>query len=187
MKTLVLNGSTRRGGDTDALLDAFLSELGGEVRIVGDRDNISPCSDCRRCVMMDGCGIHDDMDEVYRYLDTCDVVVIASPVWFCSLSGVLLNIASRLQTRYMKKMRGESVGAEKSGVILLAGARAGTEAAAERSAKLILRYAGVKAPLVVRSMDTDHVPAGEDAAAMKAARIAARLIKGERDENRNQR
>ena len=69
MKTLVLNGSTRRGGDTDALVDAFLAELGGEVRVVGAADDIAPCRDCRACVMREGCTLHDGMDAVYRYLD----------------------------------------------------------------------------------------------------------------------
>ncbi|MBE6613084.1 MAG: flavodoxin family protein [Ruminococcaceae bacterium] len=175
MKTLILNGSTRTDGDTAALLNAFLEKLEGEVKMVTQDWDITPCQDCRWCEHNSGCCINDRMQEVYRYLDECDNVVVASPVWFSSLSGVALNIASRLQTRYKSHIRDGQPLPDKNGVIFLVGARPSTDTVVEKSAKLILRYMNVRRPIIgiIRSMNTDRVPAAEDEAALREARLAA--------------
>jgi len=179
MKTLVINGSPKKNGDTQALLDAFLSRLQGEVKIVSMADNISPCVDCRSCRTKSGCPINDDMQAVYRYIEVCDNVVLASPVWFSSLSGPLLNIASRLQTLFMGRYsRGEKHEPTKNGVLILAGAQPKTFAAPAGSAQIILRNMDVKLPLAaeVFASDTDHIPAADDADALHKARMAARRL-----------
>lgn len=99
METLILNGSPKRNGNTVALIGAFTKHLNGDVRVVSSHfDNISPCLDCRYCWDNPGCIINDDMQSVYPYLESCDNLVIASPIWFSELSGPLLTLASRIQT-----------------------------------------------------------------------------------------
>ena len=179
MKTLILNGSPRKNGDTAALIDEFVRHLDGEVRILSADDGISPCIDCRRCFTEDGCAISDGMQEIYRCLDECDNVVLASPIWFASLSGVTLNLASRFQTLFAAgAFRGEVREPTKNGVLMLVGARAGTELAAEKSGRIILSYMGAKRPLAatVRAMDTDRLPVCRDEAALAAAREAAEIL-----------
>ena len=122
MKTLIINGSPRKNGDTAALIDELTQHLSGEVRIISCYDNISPCLDCRFCWKNEGCAVKDDMQEIYEYLTDCDNVVLASPVWFSSLSGPALNLASRFQT-YFSARRFRNVQIErtpKKGLILLA-------------------------------------------------------------------
>ena len=63
MRTLILNGSPRKNGDTAALVEAFCQELEGEVRMLTPDDGILPCSDCRRCKVLPGCSIQDKMQE----------------------------------------------------------------------------------------------------------------------------
>lgn len=176
MKTLVINGSPRKNGDTQALLDAFLEELEGDVKIVTWQDDISPCIDCRACWIKPGCTIRDDMQEVYDYLTDCDNVVLASPIWFSSLSGPMLNIASRLQTLFMGRFRrGEKHEPDKNGVLILTGAQPETKDGPEASAMTIMRNMRVKKPLTARvySLDTDRLPARQDAQALAQARGAA--------------
>ena len=140
MKTLVIIGSTRRGGDTDVLLSALLSELPGEVRILSASDGIEPCRDCRFCWSQEGCVIRDGMAETMEWLRACDAVVVASPIWFASLSGPLLNIVSRMQTLFAaRRFRGETVEmCPKRGAILLCGAQKKTAEAPRRAAEIIL-------------------------------------------------
>jgi len=104
MKTLIFNGSPKIGGDTTALIDKFVKNLHGDVKIISCYDNIAPCNDCRYCRNNRGCSIDDEMQNVYRYIEECDNIVIASPIWFSSLSGTLLNLASRVQTYYQNKL-----------------------------------------------------------------------------------
>lgn len=179
MRTLVINGSPRKNGDTQALLDAFMAELKGDVKVVTWQDDISPCIDCRVCWTKPGCVIEDGMQDVYRYIEECDTVVLASPIWFSSLSGPMLNIASRLQTLFMGRFRrGEKHEPTKNGVLILTGAQPKTKAAPMETAMVILRNMDVKSPLIetICSMDTDRVPAKDDALALLAARDAARRL-----------
>ena len=54
MKTLIINGSPKKNGDTAALIDELLRHLEGEVRIISGDDSISPCIDCRFCWKKNG-------------------------------------------------------------------------------------------------------------------------------------
>ena len=177
MKTLIINGSPRKNGDTQALIDAFVSGLSGEYRIVSCDDGISPCIDCRYCWEHDGCAVRDAMQEIYAYLADCDAVVLASPVWFSSLSGPALDIGSRLQTYFARKFfrRLSSPFKPKRGVILLAGAQPGTEEHPIANAKTILGLANIAKSDIktVCSMHTDTTPASADTAALYKAKAAA--------------
>ncbi len=120
------------------------------------------------------------MQKVYEFLSDCDAVVLASPVWFSSLSGPTLDIGSRLQTYFARKFfrRLPSPLKPKRGVILLVGGQPGTETGPIENAKTILGLANIAKDdiTVITSMNTDRVPASADAKAMEAAREAARWL-----------
>lgn len=181
MKTLVINGATRNNGDTSYLLGAFLDGLDGDITVLSSDDKISPCIDCRRCKNSDSCSIDDKMTEIYAEMPSYDNIVIASPVWFSSLSGPALDIASRFQTVFCAgHFRGEKQSKKRNGVIILTGGRQGSEKGAVASAKVILSCLGVPSERIftVTSMNTDAVPAKNDALALELARkIAKELIK----------
>jgi len=179
MKTLIINGSPRKNGDTEVLINEFVKHLKGDVKIVGWKDNISPCIDCRWCWDKPGCGLKDGMQAIYDYLEECDNVVLASPIWFSSLSGPLLDIASRFQTNFNGWFRRkEKHPVDKNGVLILVGAQPGTEEMPERNALTIMRNMYVRRPLtaVVKAMNTDAVPAADDAQALAAVRAAAEKL-----------
>lgn len=103
MKTLIFNGSPRKNGDTAALITSFLRETAGypddTYKIVTAYDaGIQPCRDCRYCRNHPGCSIQDSMEDIYAYIQECDNILIASPIYFSQLTGPLLCVASRLQT-----------------------------------------------------------------------------------------
>ena len=99
MKTLILNGSPRPAGDTAALLAALKEALTGPfVQIDAYREKITPCLDCRACRTGE-CSIPDRMREIGRLAEESGAVLIASPVYFSSLTPPLAAIGSRLQSR----------------------------------------------------------------------------------------
>lgn len=177
MKTLILQGSPRQNGDTAALVSALRADLVGEVRIIDLHSGIAPCVDCRYCWEHSGCAMQDPMQAVYDYLVDCDNVVLASPVWFSSLSGPMLNLCSRVQTYFAARhFRGETPAlSEKRGLILLVGGNAGTERNPLQTATEILRCLRVPKDQIrsVCSMDTDRLPAAQDAMALEKIRQAA--------------
>ncbi|MEN8908101.1 MAG: NAD(P)H-dependent oxidoreductase [Clostridiales bacterium] len=99
----------KKNGDTEVLINEFTKKLIGDIKILSYYNDIAPCNDCRFCWKSPGCSINDEMQEIYKYLDECNNVVLASPIWFSSLSGPLLDICSRIQTLYAgKHFRGET-------------------------------------------------------------------------------
>ena len=180
MKTLIINGSPKKNGDTAALINELIRQLDGEVRTISCRDDISPCIDCRYCWTHEGCALKDGMQEIYEYLIGCDNIVLASPIWFSSLSGPALNLTSRFQTYFSaRRFRNAPVKRKpKKGLILLVGGNAGTEAHPLEVARMILRTAGAAKEEItsVVSMNTDELPAKNDSTALEQIRQQAERL-----------
>lgn len=99
MRTLILNGSPRKNGDSSKLTEYVAKSLNHEVEIINSFSfNGSPCIDCRYCFKHQGCSLNDEMNDIYRSLEEADNIIIISPMHFGMLSGTLLNMLSRLQT-----------------------------------------------------------------------------------------
>ena len=183
MKTLILNGSPRPKGDTAQLLERFMAELGGEIKMVRAYDgSIRPCVDCRYCWEHDGCAIRDGMTEVYRWIGDCDNIVLASPVYFSEITGQLLAVLSRLQTLFCAHFfRGEPQPAGKRGMILLVGGGDGSMERAAATARVLLHQMGVSEILPLISFhDTNHRPAAEDAETCRQLSMAAEILRSPR-------
>ncbi|MDR2614985.1 MAG: flavodoxin family protein [Oscillospiraceae bacterium] len=179
MKTLVINGSPRRAGDIAALVETLKSGLRGEVSELSVyRAKLSPCVDCRFCHTHPRCAIDDDMREVYA--DDYDGIIIASPVYYGSLTPPVMAMASRLQIHHTAKhFLGTPIAVRaKRGGVLLAGGGKGNPSEAFRLSRVILRILGAELPEenVITSLNTDALPAKDDNDAMDKARdLGARL------------
>ena len=183
MHTLILNGSPHANGDTAVLISALREHLHGEVtQIDCYRANISPCTDCRWCTKNPGCAIRDEMQNIYPIIESCDNIVIASPVYFSLPTAPVLSVCSRIQTYFCASFfRKSPVPIKpKRGGILLAGGGSGSAAPAEETARRILKYMKAKqiGP-VVASLATDRIPAREDASVPEQAKSLAAFLNGE--------
>lgn len=99
---VVLNGSPRRNGNTSALVKAFTQGAESVGAVVTefflDGMNIHGCKGCfgghssRPCP----CVQRDDMEQIYPAVRDCDVVVLASPLYYWNLSGQLRTAMDRL-------------------------------------------------------------------------------------------
>lgn len=180
MYTLVLNGSPRPGGDTDALCEAFARSVRGRaetVRAYGA--DVSPCLDCRACRRTPGCRVHDGMDEIYARIDRADVLVIASPVFFSQLSGPLLSLLSRLQCRYLDRALRSAPPRNALGVVLLAAGGAGSVEPALAGAKSVFAALGIRFLGYALAGHTDLIPAARDNDALAQARTLGLLAREE--------
>ena len=185
MKTLILNGSPRKHGDTASLTDRLKALLSGDITEVSAyRADISPCIDCRYCLTHSGCAIKDDMQAVYEALCCCDNVVIASPIYFSEVTGRLLDVCSRLQTVYCGRFfRGETPPEykPKKGGIILAGGGDGSPDKALSTCRTLLHQMGctdIFEP--VFSLKTNTLPAAEDPAAGDMIAALAGYLNGGR-------
>jgi len=93
MRVLVLLGSPRKKGNSAILAAQIIKGAEAEgasvesIYLHGMR--ISPCQSCYTCQKPDsrGCAIDDDMQPIYRKLVEADAWVIASPVYWFTMSA----------------------------------------------------------------------------------------------------
>ncbi len=173
MKTLILNGSPRPDGDVAALIAALRGSLSGEVMELAP-EGISGCTDCRCCWQQVGCAIKDGMQAAYPFYEACDNLILASPVWFSTLSGPLLNLAGRLGQPYFaaRRFRGESpaIRPKRGAILLAAGNEKGGAEGAAQTARFILKCLGATEVARAFSLMTDERPAASDEEALQSAR-----------------
>jgi len=58
---------------------------------------ISPCRECRHCSKDGECIVNDDMQEIYPVVADCNLILVASPVFFTTVSGYLKAFIDRFQ------------------------------------------------------------------------------------------
>ncbi|MDF2587588.1 MAG: putative acetyltransferase [Anaerocolumna sp.] len=170
MKTLIFNGSPRKNGDTVSLIRKVVEKLTGEYKIVNTYDcGIKPCVDCRYCWENAGCCINDEMQEVYTYIEECDNILIASPIYFSELTGALLNVGSRLQTYFCARFFRKETPIEKpkkGAVIVIGGGDGNINKPYDTACCLLHHMNAYNIMPVVFSHNTNDKPALEDCAAL---------------------
>lgn len=102
MKVLALNGSPRRGGNTEVLVDAALAEAekrgheGKSLRLYDYR--IEPCVDCRACKKGElKCVLKDDMPKIYAEIDAADALIFATPIYWYGPTAKMKLLIDRLR------------------------------------------------------------------------------------------
>lgn len=180
MKTLIINGSPRRDGNTAALIRVLKEHLEGEVvELSAFYSDIAPCVDCRGCWETAKCVVHDGMQVIYD--DDFDNVVVASPVYYGTLPGSVLSLMSRLQPWHAAMYFIEKPLVQrpkKCAAILTAGGKGNEERAFHHLGAFFkqLNAAGFREHFAC-SPNTDTFPASEDEQAKaKVAEIARWLM-----------
>lgn len=102
MNILVLNGSPRPNGNTAAMVAAFVEgagENGHNITVVPVcQKKIAGCLACEYChTKGEGkCVQMDDMQEVYSVLTEAEMIVLASPIYYHSVTGQLQCAINRI-------------------------------------------------------------------------------------------
>lgn len=107
MTVLGINGSPRPGGNTDILLDKALEgarSRGANVEKVILNDlGFSACQECENLKDDGSCIIEDDMQLLYRRIEEADGLILASPVFFGSISAQTKMMIDRFQCAWRAK------------------------------------------------------------------------------------
>ena len=100
-KILVIMSAGTKRGNTDRLIDAYIKGLVerghsvtkvylGSMRIEGCRG----CGVCQRLAHQ--CAVRDGMQDIYPLFAECDTVVMASPLYFWTITAQLKSFIDRL-------------------------------------------------------------------------------------------
>lgn len=107
MKIMAIYGSPRREGNTSLLLQQAVAGArwaGAEVEEVVLRDlRMSPCLELYGCKKDGRCIIRDDFQRVYDQLLACQALMLASPIFFYTVSAHTKILMDRCQSLWVKK------------------------------------------------------------------------------------
>ncbi len=107
MKVLGIAGSPRRNGNTDILLQQVMLGAAGDGAetkvVVLSTLNISPCRHCDGCLKTGRCVVEDDMQWLHVDLREADGIVLASPIFFMSVTAQAKAMIDRCQAIWVIK------------------------------------------------------------------------------------
>jgi multimeric flavodoxin WrbA len=190
MKILGIWGSPRKGGNSDILLSAFLDgarETGAEVERIALREmKITPCLEIYHCFKDGTCPIKDDMLPLYDKLVAADVVALASPIFFYSVSAQAKAMIDRTQALWSRRyqLKQDFPGPDRQGVLLCTGATHGKLLFV--SARLVAKYffdainVTYAAEILVRGVDEKGAILGKADVLEDAKNLGRRLAQGEK-------
>ena len=101
LNVLALSGSPRPNSFTHRMLELFLEPLkeSAEVNLFVPRKmNIGPCVGCFHCwnkKTIGQCIQKDDFEQILAAYKTCDMVVLAAPLYIFDFPATLKNVLDR--------------------------------------------------------------------------------------------
>ncbi|MBN2248206.1 MAG: flavodoxin family protein [Coriobacteriia bacterium] len=177
---LGIAGSPRRSGNSDALLAAALegaAEAGAHTSTIVAADaGLGPCLGCNDCADTGECIRPDGWGDVFALIDAADGIIVASPVYFATVPGVLKIFYDRMQPYWARThVLGQPRPPRRPGAVVLA--RAGGDPygfdAAEATTRSVLAVLGIDVLDVLKVTGLD---ASTDALARPHAIGGARLL-----------
>ncbi len=106
-RVLAIYGSPRRQGNTARLLGEAVAgawEAGAQVEEVVLRDlRMSPCLEIYGCKQQGRCAIDDDFQDLYDQLLASQGLMLASPIFFYTVSAHTKIMMDRCQSLWVKK------------------------------------------------------------------------------------
>ncbi len=100
-------GSPRRDGNSAILLDqavkgAHSQEANVEEIFLGEY-TISPCLELYNCLNTGTCAIKDDFPHILEKFERCDGIMLASPIFFYTVSAHTKIMMDRCQSLWVRK------------------------------------------------------------------------------------
>jgi len=99
-RILVINGATREDGNTDVIVKKLaegIQTAGLNVKCATLRTlKISDCIGCCQCLRESTCHFQDDMTKLRDDVVDADVLVFASPIYWCEVTALMKTFIDRL-------------------------------------------------------------------------------------------
>ncbi len=105
----------------DCALEGAMSAGAHVEKIVLSSLEFSPCLECGGCEKSGICVLRDGLEPLYGTIEGADALVVASPIFFCSVSAQLKMMIDRLQCRWIAKYvlgSRRSAGKKRKGIFL---------------------------------------------------------------------
>lgn len=106
MNVVIINGSPRTKGNSDLLCDEFIrgaKESGNTTEKISLREyTVNPCKACYACFKTGRCVQNDDMTEILSKVKQAEILVLASPTYFLTMSGQMKTFIDHLLPKWQE-------------------------------------------------------------------------------------
>lgn len=96
----IINGAIRKEGNTDSILNKLIesaNKSGMYPNIIVLRDKqIGNCTGCYKCLKESRCSQQDDMTEIRSAIENAKLLILASPLYWCGVTGLMKTFIDRL-------------------------------------------------------------------------------------------
>jgi multimeric flavodoxin WrbA len=96
----IINGSVRRGGNTDIIVDKVIEgaySSGIQPSHIQLKDKkLGNCTGCYTCMKGPACSQQDDMTDIRSAMENSDLIILASPLYWCGVTGLMKTFLDRL-------------------------------------------------------------------------------------------
>lgn len=103
-KVIIVDASPRKNGNCDVIAERLQEKMAGaEVKVVKLREaEVKPCMACNACKRKDEpfCVQKDAMGALIPELESCDAIVLLSPIYFHQVNGPAKSFIDRLYCFY---------------------------------------------------------------------------------------
>ncbi|MEW6110474.1 MAG: flavodoxin family protein [Nitrospirota bacterium] len=107
---LIVNGATRINGNTDIIIRKIIEgakKAGLNPTLVELRNkNISNCIGCYKCLRESKCNFQDDMTGIRDFINGSKLLILASPLYWCGVTGLMKIFLDRLFFYYHPQNKG---------------------------------------------------------------------------------
>lgn len=170
MKILAISASSRKGYNTDNLLELFIKRFNfdkEDIKVINLKDlNFKGCQSCYGCGKVPMCVVKDDLTDIYLLIEDADIIIFSSPVYFNSVSYLAKTFIDRMQVYWSRKfiLKLSSL-KEKFGVALING---GSSVEIEQflGSELVFDHffkaTGCKNNLFIEISETDKFPINDN-------------------------
>lgn len=104
---LGVSGSPRLGGNSEILLDQVLegAQSVGAIaeKVILSNLEIAPCKSCDPAPNDGNCQVQDDMQMLYSQIKEADIIIVASPIFFGSITAQTKIMIDRFQCFWRAK------------------------------------------------------------------------------------
>jgi len=99
MKAIIITGSPRKGKNSEKIADRceelFTEENIDVTKIYLSEKKIGPCIHCDYCQNNYGCSQKDDMNELYKVIESGDALIMITPVYMGDMTAQLKAFIDR--------------------------------------------------------------------------------------------
>lgn len=107
-KIVIISGSPKKNGNTAVLIKWFMEGVGpknAEIEVINAaslKNKVNGCTSCRACQRREeyGCTIDDGIADVLRKMIQADIIVMATPLYFFSMSAQMKAVVDRMFSLY---------------------------------------------------------------------------------------